>query len=73
MSDQLEQLRGNKKIPFFTILKRIMKYGKKEWWKFAIAFVLLLAETLLSAIQPIIVQQFIDKLSAVNIDLTTVE
>ena len=73
MSDQLEQLRGNKKIPFFKILKRVMGYGKKEWWKFLLAFLLLLCETFLGAVQPIVVQQFIDKLSAVNIDLTTVD
>ena len=61
--DQTDSLLTDRKIPTFTLFKRIFKYAKKEWLRFAIALFLIVLHILINLIYPLIIEQMVNRLS----------
>lgn len=52
MNDELEKLKGDKKLPLSVLIKKTFKYIKKEWISFILALILLGINALLDIISP---------------------
>ena len=64
-SENLEFL-NNRKIPPFTLFKRVFSYFKKETWKIVLATILMLTNVLVELLYPQIIQAEIDTLDHVS-------
>ena len=64
--EELVKLRGDKKIPFWTLLRRILSYAHGHWWKIALAFLLLLANVGIGIVLPLLTSKMVDYLDASN-------
>ena len=62
-----DRLHGDKKIPFFKLIRRALRYSKGVRWMFVVAFILLLLTVLANLILPRLTGMFVDYLSADNI------
>ena len=60
-------LHGDKKIPFFTLLKRTLAYAKGDTWRLVLAMILVLINVAIDLALPIIEKWFVDYLDANNI------
>lgn len=69
MNEELLKLKGDKKIPFKIIIKRIFKYIKPEIWNFLLSFGLLILNVVLDIILPIFIGEITNALKLDNIDL----
>lgn len=69
MKEELEKLKGDKKIPFKIMIKRIFKYVKPEIWNFILSFALLILNVVLDIILPIFLGEITNTLKMDNIDL----
>ena len=69
MKEELEKLKGDKKISFKIMIKRIFKYVKPEIWNFILSFALLILNVILDIILPIFLGEITNTLKMDNIDL----
>ena len=69
MKEELEKLKGDKKIPFKIMIKRIFKYVRPEIWNFILSFALLILNVVLDIILPIFLGEITNTLKMDNIDL----
>ena len=69
MDEELEKLKGDKKLPLSVILKRTFKYIKPEMMSFIIALVLVGLNTFLDIISPLFSRAITDELVKDNINL----
>ncbi|MCR5112477.1 MAG: ABC transporter ATP-binding protein/permease [Acholeplasmatales bacterium] len=60
MEEELEKLKGDKKIPTGILLRRTMKYVKPELPSFIIAFILLVFNVVLTIYLPLLVRDITD-------------
>lgn len=67
MNDENEMLKGDKKLPLRTLIKRNLEFVKDEKKTFIIAFALLIATVLIDVILPLFLSQATNELKAVNI------
>ncbi len=66
-NDELNKLRGDKKIPLRQLVRRALRYSKGVRWMFVVAFLLLLITVAANLVLPRITGIFIDYLSGDNI------
>lgn len=59
MDDELLRLRGDKKIPFFTLAKRMLSYAKHDWWKLLIVCLLMGIHVAGTNALPLLMKQFV--------------
>ncbi|MBR0462478.1 MAG: ABC transporter ATP-binding protein [Erysipelotrichaceae bacterium] len=69
MNEELEKLKGDKKLPLSVILKRTFKYIRPEMMTFIIALVLLGVNAFLDIISPLFSRQITDELVKDNINM----
>ena len=72
MNDELEKLKGDKKLPLSVILKRTFKYIRPEMWTFVLALVLLGVNTFLDIISPLFSRRITDELVKDNINMQVI-
>lgn len=60
-------LQGDKKIPFFTLLKRTLSYAKGDIWKIVLALVLVLVNVVGNLMLPLFEEWFVNTLDANHI------
>lgn len=65
------QLFGDKKIPFFKMVKRLLKYLKNEIWRFVLAMLLIVVNVCLDIVLPLLISEVTRSLSNENIVNTT--
>ncbi len=68
-AEDIEKLKGDKKIPRTVMLKRTMKYLKKEWLSFVLASLLIIANVGLDIIFPLFMQQLTNNLQSPDISM----
>ncbi|MBR2578138.1 MAG: ABC transporter ATP-binding protein [Erysipelotrichaceae bacterium] len=69
MNEELEKLKGDKKLPLSVILKRTFKYIRPEMMTFIMALVLLGVNAFLDIISPLFTRQITDELVKDNINM----
>ena len=69
MNDELEALKGDKKLPLSVLIKRTLKYIKPEKNSFILALVLVFLNVFLDSISPLFVSKITDELVEVNINI----
>ena len=60
-------LHGDRKIPFFTLLKRTLAYAKGDMWRIVLAMVVVTINVVIDLMLPIIQKQFVDYLDSEHI------
>ncbi len=60
-------LHGDRKIPFFTLLKRTLAYAKGDMWRIILAMVVVTINVVIDLLLPIIQKQFVDYLDSEHI------
>ena len=69
MSEDLEKLKGDKKLPRIVIFKRTMKYLKSEWWSFLLAGLLIIINVALDIIFPLFMRDLTNNLQSSDISM----
>ena len=69
MEEDLQKLKGDKRIPRMVMFKRTLKYLKAEWLSFVIAGLLILCNVALDIIFPLFMRDFTNNLQSDNISL----
>ena len=69
MNDELEVLKGDKKLPLGVIISRTLKYISTEKASFIIAIVLVALNVLLDTISPLFTERVIDEIVLDNINI----
>lgn len=69
MEEELEKLKGDKKIPARILLSRTLKYVKPELLSFIIALILLIGNVALDLYLPLVVSDITDNVTSININL----
>ena len=67
--EELIKLRGDKKIPFWTLTKRILSYARGHWGKLILAFVLLVISVGVEIVLPLMISNLVDYLDASNVNM----
>ena len=67
--EELIKLRGDKKIPFWTLTKRILSYARGHWGKLILAFVLLVVSVGVDIVLPLMISTLVDYLDASNVNM----
>ena len=67
--EELIKLRGDKKIPFWTLTKRILSYARGHWGKLILAFVLLVVSVGVDIVLPLMISNLVDYLDASNVNM----
>ena len=62
MNEDLEKLRGDRKLSFKELIKRSLPYFKPEVWWILLAMFIVVINVALAAILPLIVQYYVDYL-----------
>lgn len=60
-------LHGDRKIPFFTLLKRTLAYAKGDMWRIVLALIVVAINVVIDLLLPIIQKQFVDYLDSEHI------
>ena len=60
-------LHGDRKIPFFTLLKRTLAYAKGDMWRIVLALIVVAINVVIDLFLPIIQKQFVDYLDSEHI------
>ena len=60
-------LHGDRKIPFFTLLKRTLAYAKCDMWRIVLALIVVAINVVIDLLLPIIQKQFVDYLDSEHI------
>ena len=68
MQQELEKLKGDKKIPLGILVKRVFHYLKPELFKFILAFVLIIINVFLDVVLPLVMTEVIGILKSEVID-----
>lgn len=61
-------LHGDRKIPFFTLLKRTLAYAKGDMWRLILAMFLVILNVVIDLMLPIVQKWFVDYLDAEHIE-----
>ena len=61
-------LHGDRKIPFFTLLKRTLAYAKGDRWRLILAMFLVILNVVIDLMLPIVQKWFVDYLDAEHIE-----
>ena len=69
MNDELEVLKGDRKLPLGVIIKRTLKYISTEKLSFIVALLLIGLNVLLDTISPLFTRRIVDELVLDNINL----
>lgn len=69
MDEELEKLKGDKKLPLSVILKRTLKYIKPEIKQFILAIFLIALNVILDVISPLFTSRITDELIQTNINI----
>ncbi len=69
MDDEIQTLKGDKKLPLGVILKRTLKYIKPERWKFILSLVLVGLNVALDVVTPMFTSAITDELIETNINI----
>lgn len=69
MNDELEKLKGDKKLPLSVIIKRTLKYISTEKTSFILALFLILLNVILDSISPLFTSRITDALVKDNINI----
>ena len=69
MVNNIEKLKGDKKIPFKVMVKRTFRYVKKEWISFLLAAFLILLNVTLDIVFPLFMRDLTNNLQSPNISL----
>ena len=69
MNDELETLKGDKKLPISTIIKRTLHYIKPERKYFIFALILVVINIFLDSVSPLFTSRFTDELLIDNINI----
>lgn len=69
MNDELEALKGDKKLPLGVIIKRTLKYISSEKISFILSLVLLVINVVLDSISPLFTSKITDELVQDNINI----
>ena len=69
MNDELEVLKGDRKLPLGVIIKRTLKYISTEKLSFIVALLLIILNVLLDTISPLFTRRIVDELVLDNINL----
>ncbi|MBQ6560630.1 MAG: ABC transporter ATP-binding protein [Erysipelotrichaceae bacterium] len=69
MNDELEQLKGDKKLPLRVIIGRTLKYIRTEWKSFILSLFLIALNVLLDTISPLFTSKITDELVVENINI----
>lgn len=67
--EELIKLRGDKKIPFWTLTKRILSYARGHWGKLILAFVLLVVSVGVDIVLPLMISALVDYLDVSNVNM----
>ena len=70
MEEDLNKLKGDKKIPLRVLFKRTMTYVKPEALSFVLAFFLLIVNVGLDLVLPIVLKEIINNLQSDALDIT---
>ena len=62
MAEDLEKLKGDKKIPFRVMMKRTSKYVKSEWLALLISGLLIIANVAFDIVLPLFIKHLTDNL-----------
>ena len=68
-AEDLDKLKGDRKIPRTVMLKRTMKYLKKEWLSFVLAGLLIIANVGLDILFPLFMEQLTNNLQSPDISM----
>lgn len=68
-AEDLDKLKGDRKIPRTVMLKRTMKYLKKEWLSFFLAGILIIANVGLDILFPLFMQMLTNNLQSPDISM----
>ena len=60
-------LHGDRKIPFFILLKRTLAYAKGDMWRIVLALIVVAINVVIDLLLPIIQKQFVDYLDSEHI------
>lgn len=69
MTEDLEKLKGDKRLPRLVMLKRTMKYLKSEWWSFLLAGLLIIINVGLDIVFPLFMKGLTDNLQSSDISM----
>lgn len=69
MNDEIEALKGDKKLPLSVIVKRTLEYIKPEKSSFILAMFLVALNVLLDTITPLFTETITDKLTIIPVDI----
>ncbi|MBR4462732.1 MAG: ABC transporter ATP-binding protein [Erysipelotrichaceae bacterium] len=69
MNDELEQLKGDKKLPLRVIIGRTLKYIRTEWKSFIFSLFLIALNVLLDTVSPLFTSKITDELVVENINI----
>lgn len=69
MTEDLEKLKGDKRLPRLVMLKRTMKYLKSEWWSFLLAGLLIIINVGLDIVFPLFMKGLTDNLQSADISI----
>ena len=68
-TSEKDKLKGDVKIPFFTLVKRSLAYAKPEAKRFILALVILVVQVVIDLLLPLIVSNITDSLSELDINI----
>ena len=71
-AEELDKLKGDKKIPARIMIKRTLRYLRPEWLSFVIAGILILAYVATDIIFPLFIAQITDNLQSPYISMQTI-
>ena len=71
-AEELDKLKGDKKIPARIMIKRTLRYVRPEWLSFVIAGILILAYVATDIIFPLFIAQITDNLQSPYISMQTI-
>ena len=69
MANDMEKLKGDKKIPIHIMFKRTMKYLKKEWLSFLLAGLLIVVNVGLDIVFPLFMRDLTNNLQSPDISM----
>ncbi len=69
MANDMEKLKGDKKIPIHIMFKRTMKYLKKEWLSFLLAGLLIIVNVGLDIVFPLFMRDLTNNLQSPDISM----
>ena len=72
MVEEIEKLKGDKKIPLKTMLKRTTKYVKPEWLSILSAFILVILNVIIGILFPLFIKDLTNNLQSPSIELRTI-